>query len=243
MDEHNARWIALLFDTEGSFSLTKGSADKAVRQPKRGFNWTLNAHVINTYKPLLEKAQAICGGMGRLSRHGSETYRQHLKIQYTWSLRREEMKFVLPEIIPHLMEKKERAELLLEATQLFGVCKGLGPNPVTPYRDRRLETIFWRMRTLNAKNREGQTNVKQEEEVSGHIPYPRENFSRDAERVRKGQDENNYQNKLKASREWKARNRKQMNNYYREWYAKRKAKLRAAGPAPASPDPPAPSAP
>lgn len=226
MNEHDARWLALLFDTEGSFSLTKGSAKKTVRQPKRGFNWTLNTHVINTYKPLLEKAQAICGGMGRLSRHGSETYRPHLKPQYTWTLRREEIKVILPEIIPHLMEKKERAELLLEAAELFDVCKGLGPNPVTPYRDRRLETIFWRMRVLNAKTRDGQAKVRQEEEASGHVPYSKEEFLRDAERVRKKQDEKNYQNKLKASREWKRRNRERMREYWREWYAKRRGKVK-----------------
>lgn len=224
MNKYGVRWLALLFDTEGSFSLTKGSAKKAVRQPKRGFNWILNAHVINTYKPLLEKAQAICGDMGHLHRHGSETYRPYLKIQYTWALRREEMKVILPEIIPHLMEKKKRAELLLEAAQLFDVCIGLGLNPITPYRDRRLETIFWRMRFLNAKTRDGPAKVKQEEEGSGHVPYSKGEFLRDAERVRKEQDKKNYQNKLKASREWKARNREQMKAYWRKWYAKQKIK-------------------
>lgn len=204
MNESDLRWLALLFDTEGHFSLNKGSHAKSKRPAKRGFVWGPKASVTNTYKELLEVAQKITNGKGRLSPQGSSSYRLSNKRIYLWTLRRDEIKALLPEIIPYLLEKKERAELLLEAVKLFDVCKGLGLNPITPIRDRRLETIFWRLRFMNAKSREGPKKVLIEEEEAEHIPYSSDEFEKDVKLALEAKEGRRIRKQRVRVRRWRA---------------------------------------
>lgn len=227
MNQIEAGWIALLFDTEGSFSLSKGYTAKADRPAKRGFSWVLNAHVVNTYRPLVDKAQQTCDGLGHVSKVGSQSYRPDNKDQYTWTLRRKEMVTILPQIIPYLMEKKERAELLLEAATFFVQCTGPGSLAITPFRDRRLETIFWRMRALNAKTKNGEAEVLEEERKSGHMPYSREQWESDSKRILEDQAKLKYENQLQRSRAWKRRNVNKMREYWQDYYTKNKEHLNA----------------
>ena len=132
---------------------------------------------------------------------------------------------MIPHLLPHLIVKPDRAELYLQACQSMDICKGLGTNPVTPFRDRRLETIFWELRKLNARNRDGAEKVAIEEKEAGHVPYSQEEWLADAERVRADQDRVAYENKLTRSREWKRKNKAKMREYWAKYYEENKERL------------------
>lgn len=221
MNSSDARWVAGIFDSEGSFSVGKGDCTRAERPAKRGFHWVLNAHIVNTSKTLIEELLRVTG-MGHIfpERGG----RKGGKPNWTWNLRHGEIKTLLPQVLPFLIVKRRQAERVLESVEMFDVCKGLGPNPVTPVRDRRLETIFWEMRKLNAKRSDGEARVLKEEQASGHIPYSREDWLRDSKQVREEQDRINYETRLHHAREWKRFHKKEQAEYWLKWSSERKRK-------------------
>lgn len=173
MREADLGWIAGIIDGEGTVQLTKGyhKPEYNARPSKRGFCWVPRVSVTNTSQRLLLHFQEITGfGKIFLYDYGK---RENQKKRYYLVLRNNEAFALLPQIKDFLATKKSQAELLIEALENLKshhTLERLGD--VVGVRDKRLEAIFWEMRLLNVRGRNGREKVL--EEIAALPSDPRE---------------------------------------------------------------------
>lgn len=243
MSEADWGWVAGIIDGEGTIALNK-SKSLSKHPPKRGFLWTPRFDVCNTSKKLIDHLLDVVGCGSAIQLDYSKYGRNTMPIWRISFKRKGEMNKVLTRIKDYLVAKKRHAELLMEFLELTETYPGARKvQQRTALRDKRIETLWWELRLLNARGTHGKENVKEEMSKSGFVPYSREEFDRHVKVAIEEMEEQKYETHLRVSREWKARNREQMRAYWRKWYAERRAKQKAAEPSPAARGPPAPSAP
>jgi hypothetical protein len=132
-------YLAGIFDGEGSFyfNLHKWTPERPYSQG-RYYSW--GAEIANNDKNLLEWIKSRFGGnLMVLKRHGA-----NVQIPYRLMFRKSEFLSLLPKIMPYLIVKKRRAELLLE----FASSRKKNPRNTkngqlipNPYSKRELEII------------------------------------------------------------------------------------------------------
>lgn len=107
-------YIAGFMDGEGSFLLyTVLKKGKLKNGEVRMYPYTsARVSVANTHRPVLEQMRERYGGLLLLK--GEAGVRRATKNCYALFWRRDEMKILLPRIIPFLVEKKERAQAVLD---------------------------------------------------------------------------------------------------------------------------------
>lgn len=174
MREVDLGWVAGIIDGEGTVYLSKGyhKPEYKARPSKRGFCWNPRLSISNTFQELLLHFQKITG-FGRFI-EADEPYRARTqKTRYDLRLRNNEILALLPQIKDLLTAKRHQAELLIETLEILKSHHTLERlEDVTAVRDRRLEAIFWEMRLLNARGRNGQERVL--EEIAALPSDPRE---------------------------------------------------------------------
>ena len=119
MIEADRVWLAAVIDCEGTICLGK-SARKSKRADGsvvRYVTYTAIIHLTNTYRPMLERAALLMGTHEAVQRRGSRLGRKPV---YSVFLRdRKRLLDVLIEIEPHLMEKRELAQRLIDWLRWF----------------------------------------------------------------------------------------------------------------------------
>lgn len=228
MNEGERYWLAALIDGEGSISITKGygKAHWAGRAPKRGFIWGTKTHIFNTNKPLLDRAVVVVGGGNIILIHPPSKLRMNMKEGYDLIFNMDLSEKFLKEILPFLISKRRHAELFLEARELMKMYHGLGrTEDLTLVRDKRMEAIYWELRILNSRGRYGEREVEAEITALPEDPrlYTRERFDEEMNRTLKEREGRIMEGKLRRSREWKARNRERMAEYWAGYSARRRA--------------------
>lgn len=221
------KWQAALMDGEGSISLGKAYSKSWYnsRPCRRGFTWSTRTHIFNNNRFLLEHAQKLYGGNIIPIRPPSKKARNQKE---AWDLlfNMAESERMLEEVTPYLIAKKQHAELFLEARELLRLYRGLGPiEELTDIRDKRMEAIYWELRILNARGRDGAEKVMEELNRLPEDPrfYHRDNVERDVAQARLAISKRKKESHLKSSREWKARNRDKMKTYWSKWYREKRA--------------------
>lgn len=107
-------YIAGFMDGEGTFFLAQRKQKYIVKNgdAKTCYSWSVRVSVTNTFLPVLEQIQNKYGGTLRIVIYAGE--RKATKNAYELYLRYDEMKVLLPNIIPYLVEKKDRAQAVLD---------------------------------------------------------------------------------------------------------------------------------
>lgn len=117
-------YLAGFFDGEGSVILTR---DKN-RIPYR---YSIDMQVANSYLNTLKWLKEKFGGNVLLKESAGSVNSQGIKStkdQFRWVLRSNEIRILLPDLIPHLKEKKNQAILLQEYINKQGHYGGRGNN-------------------------------------------------------------------------------------------------------------------
>lgn len=103
-------YLAGFFDGEGSIGISKASRPW-------GYYYQARFKIGNTYLDTLKWAKIKFGGditIEKIAGTIDKTGTKHNKDMFRWQLRIPEIKNLLPDLIPYLKEKKERALLVLE---------------------------------------------------------------------------------------------------------------------------------
>lgn len=150
------------------------------------------------------------------------------RVGYVLFFRAEESEELLKSIMPYLIAKKRHAELYLEARELMNMYHGLGRTmDITEVRDKRMEAIYWELRKLNARGKYGPEEVEEEISQLDLDPrlYTREVFDEEMAETLRVREKRIKENKLRRSREWKARNRDKTAAYWKKWSARQKVSV------------------
>jgi len=186
MREADLGWIAGIIDGEGTVYLSKGyhKPEYNARPSKRGFCWVPKVSVVNTSQELLIHFKEVTGFGAVFSYNYGE--RENQKMRYYLVLRNNEALILLPQIKEFLVTKKGQAELLIEALEILKSHHNLERlEDVVGVRDRRLEAIFWEMRLLNARGRNGREGVLNEIAVLPSDPrgFTKEHYETELKKV------------------------------------------------------------
>lgn len=151
-------WIAAALDFEGTIGLYKGKTTP--KGAKRGFVWRPKFILANTNKQLVEKVFDICRrecGTGYIGTRINNGRHLNWSDQYTFQLHASGLRILLPKILPHLIAKKQQAELLIKALNLLS------------YRSRvdnaEMHNIYEQMKRLNSRGRKNREEPKGESKV------------------------------------------------------------------------------
>jgi hypothetical protein len=135
-----AAYIAGLLDGEGSFNIGKHYT-KGCHAAKRGFVWEIRVSVGMTETQGLEVIKCVT----QKKRLRVSPGRKHRTMYYI-TLFSNEIRAMLPKLLPYLRVKKEQAELLLEAVSII---KPRGDALM----DEKLESLRQQISTLNNPSR------------------------------------------------------------------------------------------
>ena len=140
-------WLAGIVDGEGTLTLCK----RYNPEMRRGFQWTIAAHISNTSLDLLGKASKLLANRPHAYTKKKPTPK-NWKDCYILVLNPNIAREILPLLIPHLTAKKRQAELLVEALKLMreNVWWQVGG---TAQNDKRLEEIYLEIRRLNKRGK------------------------------------------------------------------------------------------
>lgn len=140
----DAKYIAAAADFEGYFHIGKAKNKKI----KRGFGWSIYFTVNNTNSSIIKHLKTIAGGNEiQTVKPRKKTH----KVQYRYTIMGNELRLLLPQIIPHLIIKKKQAVLLDEA---LDITKKTWKNSRGGWNnDVRLEEIYQKVRKLNKRGR------------------------------------------------------------------------------------------
>lgn len=140
MDDFECGWVSGIIDAEGTIGLGLGRS-----------NWHPKVAIDNASKEIIDRFMHLAGVDHSFEVEGTK----NRKPLFVVSLRHNEIVELLKDIYPYLVIKRRQAELLLYAMHLLRYFKG-------PYGQARLSGIFWELRLLNAKGRDGAERVKSE---------------------------------------------------------------------------------
>ena len=140
LSKADAKWMAAALDFEGHIGLYKGKSQTA----KRGFTWIPRITVNNIHRGILQHLLDLVQ-VGTIS-NGRLYANRHYPI-YEWKAYTSGIRLVLPSVIPFLIIKKEKAELLLGATIILGGKWAFSDNSLA-IRDAQLEIIFNKLRNI-----------------------------------------------------------------------------------------------
>lgn len=100
-------YLAGIIDGEGCVGMVCSTSKKRIREGRKRSSCA-RCEVSNTSKELVDWLYDNFGGYKYpVKREGNR------KLQYRWKLRKEEMKKVIPQIIPYLIIKKQECKELL----------------------------------------------------------------------------------------------------------------------------------
>lgn len=119
--------------------------------------------VYNTCLPLVERCAEVGGG-GRVYAHTRPAHENHKRTSYSWRMTVEQMRELLPLMLPWLIAKRPQAELLIEALErkaLLTPAAGVDWRPD----DSDIQRITEIQAQISALNRKGRhmTNVVSQE--------------------------------------------------------------------------------
>lgn len=145
MEAVQAAYLAGIVDGEGTISLVAPSAGR-----NRWFYARLS--VSNTCFPLLERFLEWTGsGAITLSRRDYDEHPSWKK-GYNWACGSGDLEQVLREIAPHLLIKREHAEIVLQYLSLRREAERIG-RELSPDAVGQARELYWRVRELNRKGR------------------------------------------------------------------------------------------
>lgn len=129
-----------------------------------------------------------------------------------------------------MIAKRRQAELVLEAIGLLRGFESKGGkhyrDRIREVRDRRLETIFWECRLLNARGKFGEEKVRAEMEEAGFVPYSREEFERDMKVAVEELERQKHESHLRCTKSWRERHPDDWRASQKRSQEKRKRKLK-----------------
>lgn len=207
MQERDLYWIAALIDGEGSISLNKHHYnERQDRRSKRGFSWSPKVHIWNNSNDLLEHFRSITG-YGHIAPVDYDyPTRLNNKKGYDLTLHINEAHAVLSAIKDLLIVRKKHAQLFLEALDLMKTYQSLGPvRDTTIVRDKRLEAIYWEMRLLNSRGKDGEGKVLAEISKLPSDPrlYTREKFEAEIKATLETKEKRMVETDRRATNKWR----------------------------------------
>lgn len=112
-------FLAGMLEGEGYLGITK-SRKKSL---SRGWQFTVRITIANTNKELLEKCRSMLNGLGVVGVSRKNTYKTRVSrnwaVCYTLAVYRyRDIEKLLQQLLPHLVSKRKKAELLLEFIKL-----------------------------------------------------------------------------------------------------------------------------
>lgn len=114
LTEGQRMWMAAVIDCEGCLTMT------SVYNKKRGgYNFSSFTQVSMTKIELLERIKEICAGNICAQAYRYKTRKQNNDL-WTWQLSANGLRWLLPQIVDHLILKKRQAILLME---FLTICK------------------------------------------------------------------------------------------------------------------------
>jgi hypothetical protein len=140
MSATEAAYMAGMVDGEGSVTLIKA----AWKRNRAGFQFQPLLTIANTFRPVLERLVEMCGN-GRIVATYNTKHAAH-KVGYRVVFTSNQIRHVLPQLVPYLVIKKRQAELLIE--YLGEWRKGLH---ITDESYRRGEDFRQQLRALNQR--------------------------------------------------------------------------------------------
>ena len=102
--ENILNYIAGIVDGEGSIGIAK--CKRAIKQNKRGYAYRAFFHITNTHLPLLQYIKKHIGG--------SIAYLDERVKCYNHTFSANQIREVLPKLVPYLLVKREQAEIVLK---------------------------------------------------------------------------------------------------------------------------------
>ena len=143
MSPTEAAYFAGFVDGEGTIGVYR-----ALRKENRsGYRYQPTLSVANTNYPALETLQRMCGN-GRISQT-NKLHNEHHKMGFRLQFSSDQIRLILPQLVPYLVIKKSQAEYVLE----FLAFRVKGRNPSQEYQQR-TEELARACKLLNARGNE-----------------------------------------------------------------------------------------
>ncbi|MGA2663363.1 MAG: hypothetical protein ABSF83_00260 [Nitrososphaerales archaeon] len=144
--EKESAWLAGVIDGEGSIFLSKVSGPEY----RRGYFYRPQLNVSNSNRPFLVKVMEIVGeGTVHLARKGNET----TKTRWEYNAAAGVLRKVLPQIVRHLIVKRQMAERTLEYFDFVDANPIPGRKPVPSGYYERLDELYRTIKKLNEKGK------------------------------------------------------------------------------------------
>ncbi len=144
--EAEKAWLAGVIDGEGSIFLSKVMN----RKTRRGFFYLPTITVSNTNRDFLVRVAQIIGeGTVCLAKRGGDRERPRWMYMASSGV----IRAIVPQIMPYLIVKKERASLMLQFLEFLDGNPIYGKGPVSPEYYERLDAMYHAIKKLNQKGK------------------------------------------------------------------------------------------
>lgn len=116
-------YIAGLFDGEGSLDILL--RDNPVHQKSgKGYAREFRLNICSGSKELIDSVQVSFGNIGSITQHKVQPYYKRMKVDnFELKFGANEIRFILPNLIPYLRLKKKVAELMLRILTIVATTK------------------------------------------------------------------------------------------------------------------------
>jgi len=140
-------WLAGVIEGEGSIYISKVIAEYS----KRGFVYMPYLSVSNSNYDFVAKVREIIGrGYVGTKKEKRLDWKDGCEYKGSGSV----LRGILPQILPHLVIKKEIARRMLEFLEFVEVNSTDGSEETPPGYNERVESLYWRVKELNQKGKD-----------------------------------------------------------------------------------------
>jgi hypothetical protein len=123
-------YLAGLIDGEGYLDVFLHSNPSYRRQMKKGYARQFSLYIANNSRELLENVQKNIGNLGTITKHNyspatrkraEEKGRRYTSDLHTLRFYANNLRIILPKVIPYLILKKQPAEIMLKMLGMVGI--------------------------------------------------------------------------------------------------------------------------
>jgi len=143
-------WLCGIIDGDGGFRL--GRRRRQFKMHNYETSWVPVMEIGSTEDKMIPEVQRICKSQGSCFVDRRKDQDGRRKNIYKYSLQANGLRWLLPQIVDHLVVKKEQAKLLMRVLEIY---KRQGHRARSPAIEKELQEIYVSMRTLNIR---GYTN-------------------------------------------------------------------------------------